>query len=123
MAVKVLAQSDLSSTGLSTHLSNTISAIAKVAGIIRPAQSGEIHRKMPEVWNQHDLQTTLECDISTEIAADDIMFDANRDVSSTQQDDMQTIIAQAWGDQQGDTHDPGGQTMDFGWLLGDIWNQ
>lgn len=122
MAAKTLAASDLSSTGLSTHLSNTLQAIAKVAGISVSSKPDICPQNTDRSVNPFDLETLLQPTNSAGHIPGGHIAEGRQDMHNTQ-DELEALLGLSWGDRQENTHIPAGQAVDFGWLLGDMWNQ
>lgn len=121
MAIKILARSDLSTTGLSTHLSTTITAIARVAGISTPTRSVTEGHDVAETQNQLDLQTILGADTRFGQPVQNHTSDSYRDMPGSQ-DELLALLGIFNEDQQEGSINPSGQVVDFSWLLGDMWN-
>lgn len=121
MAIKILARSDLSTTGLSTHLSTTITAIARVAGISTPTRSVTEGHDVAETQNQLDLQTILGADTRFGQPVQNHTSDSYRDMPGSQ-DELLALLGIFDEDQQEGSINPSGQVADFSWLLGDMWN-
>jgi hypothetical protein len=109
MSIKILASSDISSTGLSTHLSNTVSAISRVAGILAPPDLDQESQNTSDLAEFHRLFGSN--DTSGGGVDEDPMFGL-------------------FGDQehlhagpQDNAYNAGGQVADFSWLMGEGWNQ
>jgi hypothetical protein len=55
---------------------------------------------------------------------EDHIFDDYREIPGTQNPyPLQDIFGTSWENEQDLTQYPAGQAMDFGWFLGEMWNQ